>query len=176
MGAYGVNIISLSNKVHNFEYEIGDAFFRQYGSDLVSKGNLRVDVVLDKHETFIEAEFKIKGTTVITCDRSLEPFDYPIWTNKKLLFKYGETDEEISDEIVMINRDTATLELGQYIYEFIALAIPMKKLHPRFKAEELTEDETAEGKIVYSSDSPSGDDEKGDDDIDPRWNILKKLK
>jgi uncharacterized protein len=178
VGAYSVNIIGLSNKLHHFDYEIGAEFFRQYGTDLVSQGQFRVEVALNKHETFIEAEFKIKGTATLTCDRSLELFDYPIWTTKKILFKYGEADQEISDEIIMINRDTATLELGQYIYEFIALAIPMKKLHPRFRAEELNEDETAEGKIVYSSDSGNGggSDDNNDDDIDPRWNILKNLK
>jgi uncharacterized protein len=176
VGAYGVNIIGLSNKVHHFDYEIGDEFFRQYGSDLVSQGQFRAEVTLNKHETFIEADFKIKGAATLTCDRSLEPFEFPVWTTKKILFKYGESNEEISDEIIMISRDTATLELSQYIYEFIALAIPMKKLHPRYRAEELTEDETAEGKIVYTSESSDGKDKKDDDDIDPRWNILKKLK
>jgi uncharacterized protein len=178
VGAYSVNIIGLSNKLHQFEYEIGDEFFRRYGTNLVSQGRFKADVALNKHETFIEADFKIKGSVTLTCDRSLEPFDYPIWLTKKILFKYGEANEEISDEIIMIERDTATLELGQYIYEFIALAIPMKKLHPRFRVEDAQEDETAEGKIVYSSESPN--ENKGDDDdqdaIDPRWNILKKLK
>lgn len=176
VGAYSVNIIGLSNKVHDFEFEIGDAFFRKYGSDLVSQGQFRADVALDKRETFIEASFNIKGVATLTCDRSLEPFEYPIWTKKKIVFKYGEADEELSDEIIIINRDTATLELGQYMYEFIALAIPMKKLHPKFQAEELTEDQSAEGKIVYSSESSDDTDKKEDDEIDPRWNILKKLK
>ena len=176
MGAYGVHIIGLSNKVHQFEYEIGNEFFRQYGADLISEGRFRAEVVLNKHETFIEAEFKIKGTATLMCDRSLELFEYPLWTNKKILFKYGEADEEISDEIIMINRDKATLEVGQYIYEFIALSIPIKKLHPKFLTEEMNEDENSTGKIVYSSDGTNGDDKKGDDDIDPRWNILKKLK
>jgi uncharacterized protein len=176
VGAYGVNIIGLSNRVHHFEYEIGDEFFRQFGTDLVSEGRFRADVALNKHETFIEADFKIKGNATLMCDRSLEKFDYPVWVNKKILFKYGETNEEISDEIIMISRDTATLEVGQYIYEFIALSIPMKKLHPRFRAEELTEDEKAEGKIVYSSEPSKGTDQDDDDNIDPRWNILKKLK
>jgi uncharacterized metal-binding protein YceD (DUF177 family) len=175
VGAYGINIIGLSNKIHHFDYEIGESFFRTYGSDLLKEGNFRVDVELNKHETFIEAAFKIKGTAVLTCDRSLDPFDYPIWTEKKIMFKYGDKDEEISDEIIMINRDTATLEIGQYIYEFIALAVPIKKLHPRFRAEDLQDDETSDGKIVYSS---GGNSERKDenDDIDPRWNVLKKLK
>ncbi len=177
VGAYSVNIIGLSNKLHHFEYEFGDDFFRKYGTVAVSQGQFRAEVALNKHETFLEAEFKIRGAALLTCDRSLETFEYPIWTTRKVLFKYGEANEEISDEIVMIHRDTVALELGQYIYEFIALAIPMKKLHPRFKLEEGLKDDDAEGKIVYSSEK-SDQTKKGDDDedIDPRWNILKKLK
>jgi uncharacterized metal-binding protein YceD (DUF177 family) len=171
VGAYSVNIVGLSNKVHHFDYEIGDKFFRQYGSDLLQEGNFEANVLLNKHETFIETEFKIKGIARLTCDRSLEPFDYPIESYHTLVFKFGDANEELSDEIVMIHRDTATLELGQYIYEFIALAIPMKRLHPRFKEEE--RQENAEGKIVYTSGESSDSKE---DDIDPRWDILKKLK
>lgn len=177
VGAYSVNIIGLSNKLHHFEYEFDDDFFRKYGTGVVSQGRFKAEVALNKHETFLEADFKIKGTARLTCDRSLEEFDYPIWTTRKVLFKYGEADEEISDEIVMIHRDTVALELGQYIYEFIALAVPMKKLHPRFVQEENQDDDSSEGKIVYSSeksDQPDSDD--NDDNIDPRWNILKKLK
>jgi uncharacterized protein len=174
VGAFGINIIGLSNKIHHFEYDLGESFFRSYGSDLVTQGTIRADVELNKHETFLEATFKIKGTAVLTCDRSLEPFDFPIWQEKKIMFKYGDRDEEISDEIIMINRDTATLEIGQYMYEFVLLAIPIKKLHPKFRAEDLQDDETSEGKIVYSSEKP--EDQNEEKEIDPRWNILKKLK
>jgi uncharacterized metal-binding protein YceD (DUF177 family) len=174
VGAFGVNIIGLSNKIHQFEYELGDTFFRSFGSDLITQGTFRADVELNKHETFIEATFKIKGTAVLTCDRSLEVFDFPMWTEKKIMFKYGDRNEEISDEIIMINRETTTLEIGQYMYEFVVLAIPIKKLHPKFRAEDLQDDESSEGKIVYSSQKPG--DESEEKEIDPRWNILKKLK
>lgn len=172
LGAYSINIVGLSNKEHHFHYEFGDEFFRKYGSDLVSAGTFQVDLLLDKHETFLEAEFKIKGTANLICDRSLEPFDYPVEKTHKIVFKYGDKNEEITDEIMIIHRDTATLELGQYIYEFIGLAIPLKKLHPKFQDE--VDDDTSEGKIVYSSDEPT--ESKNGEEIDPRWNILKKLK
>ena len=75
----------------------------------------------------------------------------------------------------MINRDSESLELGQYIFEFIALEVPMKKLHPRYRDEE-DEDDESEGKIIYTS-KPENDKDSGDgDSIDPRWEILKKLK
>lgn len=175
MGAYSINIVGLSNNLHHFDYEFGDEFFREYGTNLIEKGHFRADVELNKHETFLEVDFKIKGTATLLCDRSLEPFDFPIKSSHKIVFKYGDKDEEITDEIIMIHRDTVTLELGQYLYEFIGLDVPMKKLHPRFKDEEEAEDEASEGKIVYSS-GDSTEDDSGEDNIDPRWNILKKLK
>ena len=126
--AYRINIAGLTNKVHHFDFEAGSEFFRQYGTDLIQEGSFTIGVDLNKQETFLEADFRIEGVAKLICDRSLEPFDFPIKTHHKMVFKYGETDEELTDEIVVINRETVTLDLGQYIYEFIGLAVPMKKL------------------------------------------------
>lgn len=171
---FSVNIIGLSKKVHQFHFDFGDEFFEAYGTNLVSKGQFSADVDLDKRETLIEATFQVKGQAKLICDRSLDPFDFPIAFKKRIVFKYGDSDQEISDDIIIIHRDTDTLELGQLIYEFIGLEIPIKKLHPRY-ASEADFDENAEGKIIYSSGETSQDPEAGDD-IDPRWEKLKKLK
>jgi uncharacterized metal-binding protein YceD (DUF177 family) len=171
---FAINIVGLTNTVHHFDFEVGNDFFSQYGTELVSRGTLKANVEIDKRETFIEATFGINGTVELTCDRSLESFDYPIDVEKKLVFKYGDSDQELSDEIIMIHRDSDSLGLGQYIFEFIALEIPIKKLHPRFREEEAADDNT-EGKIIYTSKS-SDDDRTDGEDIDPRWEILKKLK
>ena len=170
---YSVNIVGLSNTYQHFEFEVGNDFFGQYGTGLITEGSLKALVTLDKHETFIEAGFSITGWVKLICDRSLDPFEYPVRTEKRLVFKYGDSDQEISDEIIMIHRDSDSLELGQYIFEFITLEVPIKKLHPRFRDEE--EDDATEGKIIYSSKTSSDDGDNGED-IDPRWEILKKLK
>lgn len=172
MKAFKINIIGLSSKIHHFEYEIGDEFFRHYGKGLVSEGELHVNVTLDKRETMIDTRFEIKGQVKLICDRSLDPFQYPMKLDRKVIFKFGDADEELSDEIIMIHRDSDSIELGQYIYEFINLAVPMKKLHPRYEGE--LDDPEAEGKIIYSSGGE--DDDDNEDDIDPRWEQLKKLK
>jgi len=165
MERYRINILGLSLTIHQFQCEIGNEFFSKYGTGLVSEGNFKVAVTLDKHETFLEVTFSIQGTVKLTCDRSLDVFDHPILVHSKIIFKYGDEDKEISEDVVMIHRGTETLELGQYIYEFIALAIPMKKLHPRFQDESDPED-----KLVYTSET-----DKKDEEIDPRWEKLKKL-
>jgi uncharacterized protein len=165
---FSVNIVGLSFKAHTFDFKLDDSFFGQYGTEIVSSGHLDAEVVLDKHETFIEANFSIKGHVTLTCDRSLEPFEEPVNINKKVMFKYGETPGEMSDEIIIISRDAAMLELGQLMYEFIVVAIPIKKLHPRFRAEEAEIE--GEGKIVYRAST------ENEPPVDPRWEALKKLK
>ena len=172
--AFTVNIVGLANKVHAFEFEVKNDFFSHYGTELFSEGFLKAEVSLDKRETFIDASFVISGSVKLICDRSLDTFDYRIRAQKKLVFKYGDDDQELSDEIVMIHRDSESLELGQYIFEFIVLEIPMKRLHPRYQAEE-QEDDDSEGKIIYTSKSSEDDSNEGES-IDPRWEKLRKLK
>jgi uncharacterized protein len=162
--SYRVNIQGLSNKIHLFEFPLGEPFFRKYDTGLVSEGSLSAQVTLDKHETFMEARFQISGSIKLVCDRSLDTFDYPLKTDQLIVFKFGHEDAEISEDVLMIQYNTESLELGQLMYEFIGLAVPMKKLHPRFK-----QDDDEEG-IVFTSDP-----EPEKEETDPRWEKLKNL-
>ncbi|HMR56511.1 MAG TPA: hypothetical protein PKC10_04280, partial [Cyclobacteriaceae bacterium] len=105
MKEFAVNIIGLSNKAHLFNYNLGKGFFEKYGTETISDGRFDVEVTLDKKETFIEVDFKISGQAALVCDRTLEPFDFPITETRKMVFKFGEEAAEISDEIVIITRD-----------------------------------------------------------------------
>ncbi|GIV36153.1 MAG: DNA-binding protein [Cyclobacteriaceae bacterium] len=161
MDLYRVHIQGLSNTTHRFEYQFGDEFFRHYGTSLVEKGRFRAEVCLDKHETFIEVTFRLSGAVELVCDRSLDEFEYPMEISRKIIFKFGDQTREVDEQIQMITWGTDTLELGQFMYEFIGLEVPLKKLHPRYQS-----DNTPDG-IIYST---------GTEDTDPRWNILKQIK
>ncbi len=171
MKDFNINIVGLSNQKHSYRFEISDSFFEWQGRQIVETGDFVVNLVLDKHPTFIEALFEITGQAHLVCDRSLEPFDRPMKVDRKLIFKYGEENKEVSEEIVVIARDTDQLAVAQYIYEFICLEIPIKKIHPRFCGEEEIGDL---GTLVYQS--VPADQKEEDDVIDPRWEKLKKLK
>ena len=167
MNDFSVNILGLSKKEHSFEFQLGETFFAKYGKKVVSGGDFNAKVILNKRETLIEADFDIQGKAHLICDRSLDPFDHTMKISKKVIFKYGEVAEEISDEIIIIPHDQDVLDVGQLMYEFIVLDIPIKKIHPRFEEDE--EDENEEGKLIYQT-------EKDETAIDPRWEVLKKLK
>ncbi|MDZ4714603.1 MAG: DUF177 domain-containing protein [Cytophagales bacterium] len=168
---YRVNIIGLSQNSHRFDFVIGDEFFKHYGTALLDSGRFNAEIDLDKRETLIEVKFHIHGEAHLECDRSLEPFDFPMHFTRTIMFKYSQEEKELSEEIVLISRERTSLDLGQYMYELINVQVPMKRLHPKFKDDEKEVDEI---RLVYSS--PVDADKKEEDQIDPRWEVLKKLK
>ena len=90
-----------------------------------------------------------------------------------MLLKFSDHNEELTDEIELIERNTPTVNVARYIFEFISLSLPMKKLHPRFRAEIDDEDDESEGKIIYQSEPEP--DETGNAPLDPRWEALRRL-
>lgn len=201
LNTFKIDIFRLENKHYVHEFEGGNDFFVALEQDLIEKGNFKATVTLDKSEVMIQLLYHIVGSVELTCDRSLDTFDFPVDITQKMILKFSDHTEEITDELMLIDRNTQYINVAQDIYEFIGLQIPMKKLHPRFQVEEQTflsslddddldedfedlvwEDDD-EGEIVYStstedSDDDDDDEEKTNDDepeIDPRWAILKKL-
>ena len=162
---YFIDIYNLSNKVHEYDFEIGEAFFEEFENSPAEKGHLTCLVALDKTERMITAEFRIKGEVELVCDRSLELFGFPIDIIHKVFFKYSDMEEELDENVYSIPTNKQRLEIGHLIFEFIALAIPMKRIHP----DHMT-GEDMEGLVYLSSEDV---DEK---ETDPRWEILKNLK
>jgi uncharacterized metal-binding protein YceD (DUF177 family) len=164
---YDIDIFGLPNKTHEYEFESGDAFFQELEQELIESGSFRAKLSLNKSETMIIVDFVIDGNVNLICDRSLEIFAEPINLKDRLIYKYGDHNEVLTDEIEVIRQGTAKLSLAAHVFEFIALSLPMKKLLPRFR----NDDSEAEEILVYSS-SQTEEPET----IDPRWAGLNKLK
>ncbi|WP_373522523.1 DUF177 domain-containing protein [Aquiflexum sp.] len=179
--AYDIDVIKLREGKHTFSFEVKDEFFKFYeANDWVNGSDLTANVTVTKTASLMEADFDIVGTIRLTCDRSLEEFDHPMDVAEKVIYKYGLVEEEISEDVYMITKDTQSINVAQLIYEFILLAIPAKKIHPDYIGEMDKDEFEEDGSLVYLSDEYDSD-ESGDQDIpekpaDPRWEILNKLK
>ncbi|GAB3897729.1 YceD family protein [Spirosoma agri] len=172
--AYDINIVGLEKKRYEYDFTSDDAFFAALDQDLIPKGNVQTHLILDKSETMIRLDLHITGTVEQTCDRSLDEYDELVDTQQTMLLKFGDHNEELSDEIELIERNTATINVARYIFEFIILSLPMKRLHPRFRDEDDGSDDEQNGKLIYRSDDEMTD-ENNQPPIDPRWAALRKL-
>ncbi len=170
---YNIDIYGLDDKPYEFDYEIGHSFFEELEQDLIERGEFEVHLLLDKSTTMLQLCFSIKGNVELICDRSLEPYTEEVDTEGVMILKFGDHDEELTEEISIINRNTTRINVAGYIFELIALALPMKKIHPDLR----TESEKEYDYLVYSSEAVGNDKtEEQEEKIDPRWEALKKLK
>jgi len=163
---FEINILRLENRDHIFDFDINQGFFELFPESLTQNGSGKVKMALDKSETMLQLHFDMDLTIELTCDLSLRDFFYPIKTHHELIVKFGEEEDELSEDIIVIRKDASFFNVASVIYEFITLQVPMKKIHP-----ELADDDRPE--LVYQT---IEDDEEKEEEIDPRWELLKKLK
>jgi uncharacterized protein len=179
---YNIDIIKLKDGPHQVSFNVNDEFIKFYEAEDWAKGaDLKVVISLSKTVSVIEADFNISGTIRLICDRSLEEFHQPLDFQDKVIYKYGPMEQEISEDVFMITRDAPYINVAQLIYEFILISIPAKKIHPDYLEEMDDEDFDQEGSLVYLSDDmthqePNGDSTENNGPVDPRWEILNKLK
>ncbi len=165
---YDIAIFNLSEKKHRYDFKISDSFFESFESELVEKGKADVLVNLEKSTRHIQMDFSISGSVELSCDRSLDTFDYPVSLEETIIFKYADTFEEIDENLINIPFDYQKINVAQYIYDFISLSIPMKRLHPRFE-------DTDEELTVFSTKREGEEEQQEEGSIDPRWKELEKL-
>ncbi|WP_375585284.1 DUF177 domain-containing protein [Cyclobacterium xiamenense] len=174
---FDIDIIRLKEGEHLFHFEIGEEFLAHFEKikEVVHAAAIQVEVRLDKRINLIEVDFDVKGTVGLTCDRSLEKFDQGVDVQHKILYKYGEEEKEINEEVFLITKDTPAINVAQLMYEFILLAIPAKKIHPdhRIEGEEAEEED---GWIVYEAGDEENEDDTNKAEQNPFWEALKNLK
>lgn len=172
LSQYVIDIVNLKTQNYRFEFKIDPSFFNHFSESEIEKGYLDCFLDLKKAEGFIEVNFNIQGAVELECDRSLDLFDYPVNLSKRMIFKFGDMDTEIDDEVEMISHNRQSIDMAQYIYEFISMEIPMKRLHPRYSDETQEENDG----FFYTSSEQNAGEEDDPESRDPRWEVLKKLK
>jgi uncharacterized protein len=167
LNTFKIDIFRLENKQYLHEFEGDSNFFEELEQDLIQKGNFKAAVALNKNETMIQMMYKITGSVELTCDRSLDLFDFPVDITQKMILKFSDHNEEITEELVLIDRRTQYINVAQDIFDFIGLQIPIKKLHPRFIKDEVTYESLMQKfEDEYEEDDLEDDDFEDDDDLD----------
>lgn len=168
-----IPFIGLKLGKHQFEYQISKAFFDSFEYDEFESSDIKVNVTLDKKGTFMELNFKHKGTIHVPCDLTNEMFDLPISGKLKLVVQFGEEYNDDNDELLILPHGEHQIDLSQVIYEMIVLSIPLKKIHPGIKDGTLNTE--ALKKLNELRVEEAEENNKAEENIDPRWDELKKL-
>ena len=185
---YNISLKNLSLGNHIYEYELDNKFFDAIDGEEVRKGNVKVKVNVRRSSSTFELNFDINGVVKVPCTRCLDDMNLDIDTNNRLIVKFGEEYSEESDEIVIIPENEGEINIAWFLYEFIALAIPIKHVHPLGECNRVVSSKYKKHRAVSLDDDDSDDDDTdlGNDDMDsgededmqsgdPRWDPLRNL-
>ncbi len=152
------------------EYTLDDAFFKALDASEVKGGALHVSVSIRKASGFFELHFHAEGTVTVPCDLCLENMSQPIVADHTLMAKLGAETNTDDDDTITVDEDEGILDTAWLIYEFVALAIPIKHVHAPGKCNSAMTQKLAE----LSGAVRSGKEEE--QATDPRWSALANLK
>lgn len=130
-----------------------------------------IDIEFQRTLHFIRAKMSLDVTVELTCDRSLDNFDYEVQQDYEILFKNEEVEEQADENGSIRNIDVASqqIDIEQDVLDTILVNLPAKKLHPRFL------DENG-NPLEYLNEQFGAVEDDEEQPIDPRWEALKDLK
>ena len=182
---YNIPLKNLSPGVHTYEYELDRKFFEAIDCDEVRKGDVSVILNVRKTSSTFEFNFEIEGVIKVPCTRCLDDMDLGVDTKSRLIVKFGSEYSEESDEIVIIPEDEGEINIAWFLYEFIALTIPIKHTHPPGECNRVVSSKYNKHRAVSADDDEDDSDEFISEDSetqeedtpqnDPRWDALRGL-
>ncbi|MBQ8529716.1 MAG: DUF177 domain-containing protein [Parabacteroides sp.] len=176
---YNIDLKNLTPGVHEFEYLLENKFFVDIDGDQVQKGKVNVSLSVKRSSMMFEMNFQIQGVVWVPCDRCLDDVEVPIETQNRLIVKFGREYTEESDEVVVVPEDEGAINLAWFLYEFIALAVPMKHVHAPGKCNKAMSSKLKKHTARSMEDEYEDDDTEGEVKpeitTDPRWDGLKGL-
>ena len=160
-----------------YEYQLDNQFFVDLDAPEVQKGQVNVTLNVRKTSGIYQLDFHMEGKVVVICDRCLDEMEQPVDTDDQLKVKLGTEFSEI-DDIVVVPEEDGYINVAWFIYEFIALSIPMKHAHAPGKCNKDMVSKLSKHLRVERDDEDMIDTEdvlEEPQEIDPRWNELKKI-
>ena len=168
---YRIPFAGLKQGKHRFEFNLDKTFFDSFDYSEFNEVALNLTVILNRMSTVLELEMEAEGIININCDLTNEPYDQQIEASLELLVKFGDKFNDDDDEILIIPHGEHQVNIAQYVYEMIVLAVPSKRIHPGVL--DGTLDSSALERLEELR--PKESKQKNKDNIDPRWDALKNL-
>lgn len=174
---YLIGFTGLTDGRHEFTFEIRKSFFEQLEYSEINDAELNVRMVLEKKPTIMTASFEIEGKVNVMCDRCTDNFDMTISGKSDLIYKFG--DEDMDDEnVVTVYSNETEINITKPIYEFTVLLLPARRVHPDGKCNQEMLQNIDKYLMVEEKTTRSAisEPEENNEEADPRWAALQKLK
>ena len=160
-----IHLSGLKSGVYTYHMQLDDAVLEGFKNEEIKGGNVDFDIKMEKNERVTMLTIAMKGEVRTECDRCLGEMTVPVEGNETLNIRFSDSETSDDEETVILPEGTADLDLTLWLYEYVAVRIPLQHSHPDGECDpEVT-------RYIADSEQPHDDDY-----VDPRWEALKKLK
>ena len=129
IGLYKIAYKGLKVGSYDFDFKVDNALFEAYETEEIKGGDCVVRVKLNRSEAMLELNVTIEGEVICDCDRCLEDCPIAIDYDGDLVVKFSEETDFYDGDVMWISPSEDMLDLTQYIYESIILALPYQRVH-----------------------------------------------
>ena len=117
-----------------FSWHAGKEFFDGYDNSEILAADIDIEVSVEKSGRYLGVDCGLEGSVIVECDRCLDDLELPVETQVSLSVKYGseensEEHQEGEREIVFVPEGDAEYDMGQIIYDYVCLSLPMQRHH-----------------------------------------------
>ena len=168
----------------SYDYHLDNQFFTDIDAPQIQKGELDVQLTVKKGIGVFVLDFHTEGVVYVPCDRCLEDMEIPVETDNTLKVKLGAEASEDDDEYITVSELDGFVNVAWFMYEFIALSLPIQHVHAPGECNEemmdalkkyLRTDAMEEDDLDEDSEEEDSEEPAESGEIDPRWNELKKI-
>lgn len=159
---------------YGYHYTLNSDFFKVFENENLSDGEVNFEVKLEKKERLLILNFTFSGRVRTICDRCLGDLEVPVEGEQTLCVKFSDSEESDDEDIVILPEKAYKIDLAQWMYEYVVIAMPMQCIHPDDPEGNPTCDPEM---LKYISESEEGAEETQNElSIDPRWAKLNEIK
>ena len=158
-----IRFSGLKSGVYDYDFTMDEVFFAEQGNDEIRSGNVSVRVKMEKREHLLAFTFGLDGEIVTWCDRCLGDLPVKVSGEERLYVRFSDTEQSDEEDLVILPEDAFEIDLTQWMYEYVAVRIPLRHVHE--------EGQCSEEMLKYLTDPGEGETEA----VDPRWMKLGEL-
>ena len=153
---------------YSYSFTLTDEFFEACKNDEIEGGKVEIEAKMERLEHLLMFDFSLKGEVETPCDRCLGRMRVPIEGEEHLCVRFSDEETCEDEDVVVLPEKAFEIDLTQWLYEYVAVRIPMQHVHPDGECDpEMTK---------FITEEEEEESVREDGETDPRWEALKKLK
>lgn len=168
-----IQFSGLKSGRYEYHYRLDGDFFKGFENEELQDGCVDFDVRLERQEHLLMFNFSFKGAVNCKCDRCLGEMQIPVEGEEVLCVKFSDTEQCDEEDVCYLPESAYSIDLAQWLYEYVVVAIPIVHIHPDDEEGNPTCDPEM---LKYISDGSQAACEGECQESDPRWDALKALK